>query len=77
MAEIRLDKAFPICAWEYAIRNRSDIEFCAFFLHKGKVLGVKGIIKNKSRSFEAKWLTDGRCFYRGKRCKYFDIIFDK
>lgn len=64
---------FPIRRWEEAIAGRKDIEFTEFSLDEKGVYGVTGIIKGRGFKREATWSFDGRCFYRGRRAKSYDI----
>lgn len=65
--------AFPICKWEEAISGRADIEFTEFKLDDKGVYGVSGYIKVRGINRPATWSFDGRCFYKGRRAKSYDI----
>lgn len=67
--------AYPISAWEASAADHPEIEFVEFQLHRGLVCGASGNVTANGKSFRVQWLHDGRCYYKGKRARHYDVAF--
>ena len=63
----------PVSAWEQAIADRNDIEFIEVRFKERAVTGVNGYILVRGTKRPALWRSDGRCYYRGRHAKSYDI----
>ncbi len=73
MQKINKIISFPISKWEVAISSHQEIEIDEFQLHHGLVCGANGTITVNGKRHHARWLYDGRCYYKGKRVVKYDI----
>lgn len=67
-----------ISDWEQAFDSREDLRILEIKLRGNKVTEVLGEITTPNGSVKsAKWDEAGHCFYRGRRVKEYDIVFEK
>ena len=65
----------PVEVWERYVSKRDDMALKKINFNKGLVSGAEGTIIAGGKERNVKWIHNGRCYYRGKRVKQFDIHF--
>lgn len=59
--------------WETVFNNRPELTLEGVHMHNGGVTGAFGTVKANKKEYSVKWLGDGRCYYKGKRVRKYDV----